>query len=119
MTDKFQGKRADLGIYDDASNFTDEEIKTYKDMLVRDSFDTGINILDDRLWVDGSSDIELIVPSPKLLHDKATAERYSKFIDKFNSLGCTSFMMTAEQIKSLMENKFDNTNLMEGQNDAR
>ena len=59
---KFIGKRANLGVYDDACNFTDEEKKTYKDMLARDSFDTGINIFDGGLWAHGDDSVEYIVP---------------------------------------------------------
>lgn len=70
--DKFQGKRAELGMYDD-------------------------------FWTYGDDGVEFIVPSPRLMHDKATAERYNKIIDQLNALGCTSFMLTAEQIKSMLK----------------
>jgi hypothetical protein len=60
----------------------------------------------------GDDAVECIVPSPKILHDRANSERYSKFIDKFNEIGSTSFVLTSEEIKSLMEDNFNNSNLM-------
>lgn len=75
MMDKFErGKRADVGVYDDA-------------------------------WIKGDDAVEMVVPSPKLLHDKATEEKYKKVIDEWNSLGFTSFTIPSEQIKSLVSNK--------------
>ena len=75
MMDKFErGKRADVGVYDDA-------------------------------WIKGDDVVEMVVPSPKLLHDKATEEKYKKVIDEQNSLGFTSFTIPSEQIKSLVSNK--------------
>lgn len=76
MMDKFErGKRADVGVYDDA-------------------------------WIKGDDAVEMVVPSPpKLLHDKATEEKYKKAIDEWNSLGFTSFTISSEQIKSLASNK--------------
>lgn len=44
MNNKFQGKRSELGIYDDA-------------------------------WIEGDDAVEFIVPSPRIMHDKFTAER--------------------------------------------
>lgn len=76
MNNKFQGKRAELGVYDDAMGFTPEEKETYHNMLVNQSFDTGINVFDDKFWFHGDDVVELVVPSPKLLHDKATSERH-------------------------------------------
>ena len=106
--DKFErGKRAEMGMYDDVCGFTDEEMKTYCEMLSKDSIDTGVNIFDDRLWVEGDDGVEMVVTSPGLLYDKITIERYSKIIDELNSLGCTSFTITSEQIKSLLKEKDD------------
>lgn len=106
--DKFErGKRVKMGIYDDACGFTDEEMKMYSEMLSRDSIDTGINIFDDRLWIEGDYGVEMVVPSYGLLHDKATIERYNKIVDELNSLGNTSFTITSEQIKSLLKEKDD------------
>lgn len=87
MKYKFQGKRAELGVYDD--------------------------------WTMSDDSVEFIVPSPKILHDRADAERYSKLIDELNAIGCTSFILTAEEIKQIMETKFNNTNLMEEQNESK
>lgn len=81
MNNKFQGKRAELGVYDDTMGFTPEERETYHNMLVNRSFDTGLNIFDDKLWIDGDGDVECVVPSPKVLHDKATSERHRKFLE--------------------------------------
>ena len=50
---------------------------------------------------------EMIGRFPGLLHDKITAEKYNKIIDELNSLGCTSFIVTSEQIKSLLNEKDD------------
>lgn len=63
MNNKFQGKRAALAVYDDACNWTNEEKKTYSDMLARNGFSTGINIFDGDLWVHGDDSVEYIVPS--------------------------------------------------------
>lgn len=106
--DKFErGKRVKMGIYDDACGFTDEEMKMYSEMLSRDSIDTGINIFDDRLWIEGDYGAEMVVSSPCSLRDKATAAKYKKIIDELNSLGCTSFTVTSEQIKLLLNKKGD------------
>lgn len=67
----------------------------------------------DGFWIESEDGEEFIVPSPRCLHDKVTAERYSKWIDEINAIGCTSFILTAEQIESFMKNKLNNTNLME------
>lgn len=73
--DKFErGKRAEIGLYDDA-------------------------------WIKGDDAVEMVVPSPKLLHDKETEEKYKKVIDEWNSLGFTSFTITSEQMRSLPSNK--------------
>lgn len=45
MSNKFQGKRAEIGVYDDAMD--QEYKKAHGGMLARNSFDTGINIFDD------------------------------------------------------------------------
>lgn len=49
---KFQGMRAECGIYDDYGNFTPEEKETIRNMLDNRSYDTGINILNDKFWID-------------------------------------------------------------------
>lgn len=59
---KFQGKRAELGVYDDACGFTPEEQETYHNMLVNRSFDTGLNILSDKFWIDCDDGVEFVVP---------------------------------------------------------
>lgn len=81
MNKKFQGKRAEVGMYDDAACFTPEERETYAKMLANNSFDTGLNIFDDKFWFRGDDAVEFIVPSPKLLHDKATSERHKQIVD--------------------------------------
>ena len=65
MHNKFQGKRAELGVYDDAACFTPEERETYHNMLVNHSFDTGLNIFNDGLWIDGDDAVEMVVPPHK------------------------------------------------------
>lgn len=50
---KFQGKRAEIGVYDD--------------------------------WIHGDDGVEFIVSSPKILHDKITAEQHSKILEKLDS----------------------------------
>lgn len=73
-----------------------------------DKFERGkraeIAVYDDA-WIKGDDAVEMIVPSPKLLHDKETEEKYKKVIDEWNSLGFTSFIITSEQIRSLLSNK--------------
>ena len=104
--DKFErGKRIETGVYDDVCGFTDEEMKLYWEMLSKDSIDTGINIVDDRLWIEGDYGAEMVVLSPCQLRDKATVEKYKKIIDELNSLGCTSFTITSEQIKLLLNKR--------------
>lgn len=104
--DKFErGKRIETGVYDDVCGFTDEEMKLYWEMLSKDSIDTGINIVDDRLWIEGDYGAEMVVLSPCSLRDKATVEKYKKIIDELNSLGCTSFTITSEQIKLLLNKR--------------
>ena len=44
----FRGKRAELGMYDDAGHFTPEEREAYRKMLADNSFDTGLNIFNER-----------------------------------------------------------------------
>ena len=79
MMDKFKrGKRADVGVYDDAWIKGDDAVE---------------------MVVPSPS------PPPKLLHDKAIEEKYKKVIDEWNSLGFTSFTIPSEQIKSLVSNK--------------
>lgn len=58
----FRGKRAELGVYDDAAGFTQEERETYAKMLANRSFDSGLNILDDKFWIEGDDSVEFIVP---------------------------------------------------------
>jgi hypothetical protein len=78
---KFQGKRAELGVYDDVCGFTPEERETYHNILVNRSFDTGSNIFEDKFWIEGDDAVECVVPSPKLLHDKATSELHKQIVD--------------------------------------
>lgn len=52
MKNNFRGKRAELGVYDDATGFTQEERDVYAKMLADNSFDTGLNIFDDKFWDD-------------------------------------------------------------------
>ena len=100
---KFErGKRVKADTYDDACRFTDEEMNMYREMLNKNSIDTDINIFNDRFWIHGNNDSKFIVPSPSTLHDKITAEEQSKIIDELNSIGCTSFMITSEEIKKLL-----------------
>ena len=106
--DKFErGQRIKMGIYDDASGFTDKEMKLYWETLSKDSVDTGINIFDDCLWLRGDGGIEMVVPYPGLLHSKIPEGRYDNIINELNSLGCTSSIITSEQIKSLLDEKDD------------
>ena len=49
---KFQGKRAAPGVYDD--------------------------------WMHGDDGVEFVVPSPKIMHDKFTAERHSKVLEELD-----------------------------------
>lgn len=84
--DKFErGRRAGIGIYDDACSFTDEETKLF--------------------W--GDDGIEMVVPYLGLLHGKIPERRHDNIINELNSLGCTSFIITSEQIKSLLDEKDD------------
>lgn len=62
---------------------------------------------DGRFWISDDDWSEMVVQSPGLLHDKITAEKHNKIIDELNSLGCTSFIVTSEQIKSLLNEKDD------------
>lgn len=55
--------------------------------------------------LDGDMGQEFIVSSPGLLYDEATIEKYEKIIDELNSLGCTSFTITSDEIKSLLNKK--------------
>ena len=106
--DKFErGRRAGVGIYDDACSFTDEEMKLFWEILSKNSVDTGINIFDDRFWFRGDDGIEMVVPYLGLLHGKIPEGRYDNIINGLNSLGCTSFIITSEQIKSLLDEKDD------------
>ena len=106
--DKFErGRRAGIGIYDDACSFTDEEMKLFWEILSKNSVDIGINIFDDCLWLRGDGGIEMVVPYPGLLHSKIPEGRYDNIINELNSLGCTSFIITSEQIKSLLDEKDD------------
>ena len=73
---KFQGKRSEIGVYDD--------------------------------WMHGEDSEEFIVPSPRVMHDKITAERHSKVIDELNAIGCTSFILSAEEINALIKQDVSN-----------
>jgi hypothetical protein len=66
VNNQFRGKRAELGVYDDAAGLTQEEKETYHNMLVNRSFDTGINIFDDKFWIRGDDAIEFVVPQKKI-----------------------------------------------------
>lgn len=55
MKNNFRGKRAELGVYDDA-------------------------------WIHGDDCVECVVPSPKIMHDKFTAEQHSKILDELNAM---------------------------------
>ena len=106
--DKFErGQRVKMGIYDDASGFTDKEMKLYWETLSKDSVDAGINIFDDRFWFRGDDGTEMVVPYLGLLHGKIPEGRHDNIINELNSLGCTSFIITSEQIKSLLDEKDD------------
>ena len=106
--DKFErGRRAGIGIYDDACSFTDEEMKLFGGILSKNSVDTGINIFDDSFWFMVDDGIEMVVPYLGLLHGKIPEGRYDNIINELNSLGCTSFIITSEQIKSLLDEKDD------------
>lgn len=76
-----------------------------------DKFERGKRVengmYDGRFWISDDDWSEMVVRSPGLLHDKITAEKYNKIIDELNSLGCTSFIVTSEQIKSLLNEKDD------------
>ena len=106
--DKFErGQRVKIGIYDDASGFTDKEMKLHLETLSKNSVDTGINIFDDRFWFRDDDRIEMVVPYLGLLHGKIPEGKYDNIINELNSLGCTSFIITSEQIKSLLDEKDD------------
>ena len=55
----------------------------------------------DDIWICGDNAQEFIVPPSQSIHDKLTAEQWDKLIDGFNSILCTSFALTSEQIKLL------------------
>ena len=74
MDNKFQGKRAELGVYDDAMGYTQEERDTYAKMLADDSFDTGLNIFDDKYWICGDDCVESVVRPSKTDNDTLTAK---------------------------------------------
>ena len=50
-------------------------------------------------------DLSIIIPLYNF-EDKVLT-LYNKIIDELNSLGCTSFIVTSEQIKSLLNEKDD------------
>ena len=106
MNYNFRGKRAELGVYDDAMGFTPEERETYHNMLVNHSFDTGLNIFDDKLWICGDDVVESVVPSPKILHDKITAERHAEML-----VAVEEFLENhpLDKIIKINGSKFDNT----------
>lgn len=116
MNNKFQGKRAESGVYDDAMDFTLEERETYHNMLVNRSFDTGLNIFDDKLWICGDDVVESVVSSPKILHDKITAERHAEIL-----VAVEEFLENhpLDKIIKINGSKFDNTELMEEQNESK
>lgn len=72
---KFQGKRAELGVYDD--------------------------------WICGDDGVECIVPSPKIMHDKFTAERHSKVLEELNLMHGT-YTINFEPKQASLEDIIDN-----------
>ena len=73
---KFKGKRAELGVYDDA-------------------------------WIRGDDCIECIVPSPKIMHDKFTAERHSKILEELNLMHGT-YTINFEPTQASLQDVIDN-----------
>ena len=68
----------------------------------------------DGFWIEGDDGTEFIVRSPRLMHDKITAERHAEiqamveeFLEKY----------PLDKIIKMDGNKFYNTELMEEQND--
>ena len=72
MDNKFQGKRAEIGVYDDA-------------------------------WIRGDDGCEFIVPPPKVMHDKFTAERHSKILEELDQ-----FTINLEYKPASIEDIIDN-----------
>lgn len=112
MDNNFRGKRAACNVYDDAMCYTPEERETYLNMLANRSYDTGLNILDDKFWFHGDDSVEFIALSPQILHDKITAERdtdiltmIEEFLEKH----------PLDKIIKINGNEFYNTNLMKEQ----
>ena len=59
-----------------------------------------------RAEIDIYDDIfDITISSPISFYDNMIEEKYEKIIDKWNSLGCTSFMLTSKQIEELLNNK--------------
>lgn len=100
MDNNFLGKRAELGVYDDAACFTPEERETYHNMLVSHSLDSGINVLDDKFWMEGDDCHEYVVPSPKALHDQITVEQHRKVLDQINSFNTDAFDALMDHIEA-------------------
>ena len=115
MDNNFQGKRSACNVYDDAMCYTPEERETYLNMLANNSYDTGLNWFDDKLWFHGDDAVEFIVPSPKLLHDKITAERHTEILTAVEEFLENHPM---DKIIKINGNKFYNTELMEEQNET-
>lgn len=55
-----KGSRSKCNVYDDTMCYTPEERKTYLNMLANNSYDTGLNILDDKFWICGDDAVEYI-----------------------------------------------------------
>lgn len=59
-----------------------------------------MGIYDDH-WLCVDDAVEMV----RLLYDNETEEKCEKIIDEWNSLGCTSFTITSEEIKLLLNKK--------------
>lgn len=54
----------------------------------------------DDKWLMGDDGCEMVSLPQELMSNNIIPQ---ELLDKFNSLGCTSFVLTSEQIKELME----------------
>lgn len=81
MNNKFQGKRAELGVFDDAMGFTQEERDTHAKMLADNSFATGLNIFDDKYWICDNDCVESVVRSSKTKNDILTAKALKGLVE--------------------------------------
>lgn len=106
----FRGKRVALKLYEDACNLTSDEKDTYMSMLSKGGYATGINILDDNLWIDGDSGVEFVVPPSGLFYNKPFGHINKELADKLYEIA------KLDPVDILKENiviNIDNTNLME------